>query len=849
MRARGFCGGGRVILLAWRFALRDLRGGVSRLWIVVACLALGVAVIAGVGTLREATQRGLETDGRTLLGGDMAIEGGAQPLPDALRAWLRERGARMSDAVTMRAMLVAPSGERQLVDLKAVDAAWPLLGAPTIAPPQTLKAALGGRDGKPGLLAERIVLDRLGLHAGDVVRVGNASFSVSGVEVDEPDRVVGAGMFGPRALIALDALPATGLVLPGAMLQYTLRAALPDGADGGAAIAALRAAFPDNGWHIRGPGDAAPGVGRFVDQTALFMSLVGLTALLVGGIGVANGVRAWLESRVRTIATLRCLGASARLVFAVCLIQVLLLSAVGIAIGLAAGTVLPVAAAGLLRDLLPVPPVNGVYPVPLLLAAAYGLLTAIAFALLPLGRAASIPGAALFRDALLPERVRPSLSLIGVIALAGGLLIAMTVLTAPDRAFALWFCVASIGTLALFRAGGALLMLAARNAPRMPTPWARLGLGNLYRPGSATPLMLVSVGLGLSTLAAVALIQGNIRAQILEQLPTNAPSFYFIDIQNDQLARFAGLVKAQPGASDFQEVPSLRARVVAVNGVPADQVKATPETRFALSGDRGLTYAAKPPDGTRIVAGAWWPPDYTGPPLVSFDAGLAKGWGVHVGDTIRVNVLGRDIDLKVASLRDIQWRSMGINYFMVASPGLLGQAPHTHIATVRVPASGQGAFLRAVTDAFPNVTGILVTDVLAAVAALLDRIAAALAATGSLTLAAGALVLVAAVAAGQRRRTQEAVLLKVLGASFGQSRGAWLVEFGTLGLTAGVIAALVGTAASYGVMRFVMHADWAFLPGTLAATLLACLAVMLAVGYTGTARALRAKAAPLLRNE
>jgi putative ABC transport system permease protein len=838
-----------VIRLAWRFALRDLRGGVSRLWIVVACLALGVAVIAGVGTLREAAQRGLDADGRTLLGGDLAIEGGQQPLPDTLRTWLHDRGARLSDALTMRAMLVAPSGERQLVDLKAVDSAWPLLGAPVIVPAQPLPTALAGRDGKPGVIAERIVLDRLGLHPGDQVRIGNAAFTVMGEEVSEPDRVVGAQMFGPRALIPLDALPATGLVLPGAMMQHTLRAVLPDGADAARVASDLRAAFPDQGWRVRLSGDAAPGVASFVDQTALFMTLVGLTALLVGGIGVANGVRAWLESRARTIATLRCLGASARLVFAVSLMQVLLLSAVGIVIGLVAGTILPIAAAGLLQDLLPVPPINGIYPLPLLLAAIYGLLTAIAFSLLPLGRAASIPGAALFRDALLPERVRPSAVLIGAIALSGALLIAMTVLTAPNRAFALWFCLAALGTLGLFRLGGAVLMLAARRAPRMPTPWARLGLGNLYRPGSATPLMLVSVGLGLSTLAAVALIQGNIRAQILEQLPTNAPSFYFIDIQNDQLPAFAALVKAQPGATDFQEVPSLRARVVAVNGVPADEVKATPETRFALSGDRGLTYAATPPAGTRIVAGEWWPPDYSGPPLVSFDAGLAKGWDVHVGDTIRVNVLGRDIDLKVASLRDIQWRSLSINYFMVASPGLLGQAPHTHIATVRVPPDGQGKLLRAVTDAFPNVSGILVTDVLAAVAALLDKISAALAATGSLTLAAGALVLVAAVAAGQRRRTQEAVLLKVLGASFGQIRGAWLVEFGTLGLTAGVIAALVGTAASWGVMRFVMHADWAFLPGTLAATLAVCLAVMLGVGYIGTARALRAKAAPLLRNE
>jgi putative ABC transport system permease protein len=838
-----------VIRLAWRFALRDLRGGISRLWIVVACLALGVAVIAGVGTLREATQRGLDTDGRTLLGGDLAIDGGAAPFPDALRTWLHGRGVRTSDIVTMRSMLVAPSGQRQVVALKAADAAWPMLGAPTIAPAQPLEAALAGRGGKPGLIAEALVLQQLGLHPGDTARLGNAEFVVGGVLSSEPDRVIGAGMFGPRVIIALDALPATGLVVPGAMLEHGMRLLLPAGTGREGFIAALRAAFPDTGWRIRGPGDAAPGVSRFVDQTALFMTLVGLTALLVGGIGVANGVRAWLESRARTIATLRCLGASARVVFATCLIQVLLLSAVGIAIGLAVGTLLPIAGAGLLSDLLPVPPVQGLYAVPLLLAAVYGLLTAIAFSLLPLGRAATIPGAALFRDALLPERVRPSPALVGVIAIAGALLVAMTVLTAPDRSFALWFCAAAIGTLALFRLGGALLMLAARHAPRLPAPWARLGLANLHRPGAATPLMLVSVGLGLSTLAAVALIQGNIRAQIMDQLPTDAPSFFFIDLQNDQLAHFDQVVKAQPGAGDIEEVPSLRARVVAVNGVPADQVKATPDTRFALSGDRGLTYAAEPPKGSRIVAGKWWPPDYDGPPLVSFDAGLAAGWGVHVGDTIRVNVLGRNIDLKVANLRDIQWRSLSINYFMVASPGLLGQAPHTFIATVRVPPSREAALLRAVTDAFPNVTGILVTDVLAAVAALLDKIAAALTATGSLTLAAGALVLVAAVAAGQRRRTQEAVLLKVLGASFGQIRGAWLVEFGILGLTAGIIAAGIGTAASYAVTRFVMHTDWTFLPGTLAATLFVCLAVMLGIGYIGTARALRAKAAPLLRNE
>jgi putative ABC transport system permease protein len=831
-------------MLALRLALRELRGGVRGLRIVLACLALGVAVIAGVGSLRVAIERGLDADGSRILGGDLEVDGGAQPLPDTLRDWLRAHGARLSDVVKMRSMLIAPSGERQLIELKAVDAAWPLVG--TADPPA---ASLGEHRGKYGIAAEPVVLDRLRLHPGDPVRLGNATLTVRAPLRAEPDRVAGPSMLGARAVILARALPETGLIAPGSMVRYALRVALPAGASPAAVMAELRAAFPDQGWRIRDARHAAPGVSRFVEQTGLFLSLVGLTSLLVGGIGVATGVRAWLEARGRSIATLRCLGASGALVFWVCLLQILALTALGIAAGLIAGAILPSVLALVFAGALPVPPRLGLFPVPLLEAAAFGLLTALSFSLWPLGRAPHISGAALFRDALLPARARPGPWIIAanlVLALA---LIGLTIATAQDRRFALWFCAAAAGSLVLFRLGGAAVMRAARAAPRLRAPWARLGLANLYRPGSSTPLMLVSVGLGLSTLAAVALIQGNVRQQVLDQVPANAPSFFFVDIQNDQLPRFEALVGAQPGVSETHQMPSMRARIVSVDGVPADQVKATPDTRWALRGDRGLTYSAAPPEGTRIVAGHWWPADYQGPPLLSFDAGLAKGWGIGVGDTIRVNVLGRDIDLKIANLRDIAWRSLGLNFAMVASPGLLANAPHTHIATVRVAEQDQGALLRVVTDALPNVTGIRVEEILHAVADLLDKIATALAATGSITLLAGALVLAGAVASGQRRRTQEAVVLKTLGATRRQIRAAWLVEFGVLGLAAGIIAAFIGTAASYGVVRFLMDSEWAFLPGRLAATIGVCVALMLLFGYAGTASALRAKAAPLLRNQ
>jgi putative ABC transport system permease protein len=834
--------------LAFRLARRELRGGVRGLATILLCLALGVGVIAAVGSLRAAVDFSLANDGRRILGGDVEVDGGNTPLPGELRQWLRDQGATISDVTMMRSLLVAPSGERTLIEVKAVDAAWPLVGAAEATPPQPIAEALSKQDGHFGLLADRLVLDRLGLKPGDTARLGTATLRIAGALTVEPDRVIAPAMFGPRVLISAGALAETGLIAPGTMARYEVRVTAPP-LTAALLPRLLRTRFASQGWRILDPRDAAPSVRRFLDQTSAFLTLVGLTSLLVGGIGVANGVGAWLDARGRTIATLRCLGASSGLVFSICLIQVMSLAAVGIALGLAVGAAVPAAASWLPEGWLPVPPTAGVYPGPLLLALCFGLLTALCFALWPLGRAARIPGAALFRDLIVPENTRPHRAVIAANALVAAALVAVTIAASADRWFALYFCAGALAALGLFRLAASAVMRIARMAPVPRAAWLKLGIGNLHRPGAATPLLMLSAGLGLSTLATVALIQYNIHVQILEQMPAAAPSFFFVDIQNDQMDRFRALANAVPGVGEILDVPSLRARVVAIKGVPAEQADVTPETAFALKGDRGLTYAARPPEHTRLVAGRWWPPDYDGPPLVSFDAGLAKGWHVGIGDIIRVNVLGRDIDLRVASLRDIAWQNLSINFFMVASPGLLSSAPHTHIATVRVDPAHEAALLRTVTDGLPNVTGIRVADVLAAISALLDQVADALAATGLLTLLSGLLVLVSAVAAGQRRRTRESIILRVLGATGMQIRAAWMVEFGLIGVASGLVSAMVGTCASYGVAHYILHTSWAFSWRILILTLAGALATMLVFGYVGLTTASRARPAQLLRNE
>jgi putative ABC transport system permease protein len=840
-----------VLANAFRIARRELRGGARSMRIVIACLALGVAAIAAVGTLSRAVEAGLKADGRRILGGDLEVSVGYRPMPEAAKAWIADRGAQLSALAELRAMLVVEAGarERMLVELKAVDRPYPLYGAVRIEPAMPLAEALAVRNGRPGLVAERVVLDRLSLRPGDVVRLGEALFEVRGVLAEEPDRVASPTVLGPRVMISDAALGATGLVQPGSLVRYEYRIRLPEGADLAAFRAAMEAEFRDGGWRLRTWQQAAPEVIRFVEQTALFLTLVGLTALLVGGIGVANGVTAWLEARRRTIAALKCLGAPAATVFAAYGIQLLAIAGAGIAIGLAAGLALPWAAAQVLAGMLPVPPRFGIFPGPLGLAALFGLLTAATFALWPLARARAIPAVALFRDVVARAEVRPGLGLVAANAALAALLVALVVAVSQDRRFAAAFCAGAAGTLLLFRLGAAALKALAARAPRSRIPAIRLGLANLHRPGAPTGLMLVSLGLGLSTLAAVALIQANIQRQVTETIPEAAPAFFFIDIQNDQTARFDALATAQDGVGQVLRVPSLRARIVAVNGTPAEQVQVAPEAAWALRGDRGLTYAATPPEGTRLVAGAWWPPDYRGEPLVSFDANLARGFGIGIGDTLTVNVLGRDVTLTIASLRDISWRSLGMNFTLVASPGLLEAAPHTHIATVHATREAEAPLLRAVTDALPNVSAIRVREALEAVSALLGQIGAALSSTGAITLVSGALVLAGAIAAGRRRRIYEAVVLKTLGATRRQVLFAYLVEFGVLGAAAGAIAAVVGTAASWAVVTFVMRGEWTFLPGTLAVTVLACTAMTMAMGWAGTAAALRARPAPLLRTE
>ncbi|MCR9222267.1 MAG: ABC transporter permease [Alphaproteobacteria bacterium] len=840
-----------LLPLAWRIARRELRGGLKGFRVFLACLALGVAAIAAVGSVASGIEEGLRQDAKILLGGDVDLRLTHQAASAEQRAWLEAESERVSHIVRLRAMAITADGEdRRLVELKAVDDAYPLYGELALREGGNVQEALAPRDGLPGAVVAPNLAERFGLAVGDRFRVGEQSFRLAGVIADEPDGGTQAFNLGPRVMIATEALADTGLVQTGSLIRYYYRVALAPEQPVEGWIAALKERFPNAGWRIRALDNAAPNIQRFVDRVGLFLTLVGLTALLVGGVGVGNAVRAFLGQRTGTIATLKCIGAPARMIFAVYLIQVGLLALVGIAIGLLIGMGGPLAAAPLLADRLPVEARLGFYWEPLLIAVGFGLLVTLVFSLYPLAQACSVPAATLFRDLLTPITKRPGKRVLAMIGLGAAGLAALALATADDPRIAAGFVAGAVATLIAFRLAAAAVMKAAAALPRPKGVRVGLALANLHRPGAPTGSVVVSLGLGLTVLAAVALIEANLNAQVNETLRGEAPGYYFIDIQPDQIEPFMALVQGAEGVRDVQSTPMLRGRITAMDGVSVDDIEAPPDEAWILRGDRGITWAREAPsEGSEIVEGSWWPADYSGPPLVSFDAEAARAFGLGPGDTLTVNVLGREIEAEIANLREIDWTSLGINFVMVFSPGLMEQAPQSYIATAYLPPEQELALEKAVVDRFPNVSAIRVKEVLENVNQILSNLGVAVRIIAGVAIAAGVLVLAGALAAGHERRIYDSVVLKVLGATRRDVISAFTIEYGLMGLITALIAGGVGAAAAYVVVAQIMGAPWVFAPEALAATVLVALAVTIGCGLIGTWVALGRKAAPLLRNE
>ena len=841
------------LLMVLRLALRDLRGGVRGFGVFLSCLALGVAAIAGVGSLSRSLSDGLAREGAVILGGDVAFSLSLRQASEEQRAFFASRGS-VSEIATMRAMARAPEGDATLVDLKAVDRGYPLTGAITIEPEMPLAVALARKGEAFGAVADESLLVRLGLAPGATIRVGEVHLRISGKIVTEPDKLaVGMGL-APRLLVSDEALRVSGLIQPGSVVRWTYRIRLGDPSDQYLAAVTndARENFPDAGWEARTRAGAAPRLEDNVRRFAEFLTLVGLTALLVGGVGVANAVKHYLDRKRDSLATLKALGASGGTVFAIYLTEIGLIALLGITIGLVLGMAMPFGVAWGFAQVIPIPLVPAVHVGALSIALAYGLLVVLVFSLWPLGRAHDVPVSALFRDEVEPNRRWPRRRYVVLAALAALALIALTIASAEVERVAIIYVVAAAAVFVVLRALASGLMALTRRLPRPRSIPLRLAIANVHRPGALTPTVVLSLGIGLSLLVTLALIEGNLQRQLTSTLPERAPSFFFIDIPSSDSERFTDFVRGKAPGARLEEVPLLRGRIVRVKDIPAEEVKPDPDAAWVLRGDRGITFAQIVPDGSTVTAGNWWPENYDGPPLVSFDRRLAEGLGLGIGDKITVNVLGRTVEATISNLRTVEWESLGINFVLVFSPNTFRSAPHTVLATLTfdhsVGTEAEIELLKQTAAAFPAITTVRVKEALDAINAIVADLALAIRGASLVTLIASVLVLAGALAASHHNRVYDAVILKTLGATRGRLVLAYGLEYAILGIVTAVVATAAGGVAAAYVVTNVMRFRFEFDPSAAALAVGVAIVLTVTFGLVGTWRALGEKPARILRN-
>ncbi len=836
--------------VAGRIARRELRGGLAGFRIFLLCLTLGVTAIAGVGMVRAAIESGLRSEGAVILGGDAELEFDYRDATDAEMAWMRDVADRVSRVVDFRSMAVTGQGEtaeRALTQVKGVDDAYPLVGEVGLAPDIPLDAALDGTRDLPGAVMQRILIDRLGLAVGDEIRLGTQSFVLMAELTSEPDASSAGFALGPRTIVRAQALEGAGLLGPGTIYETKYRMDLPMGADLAALADEAEARFGADGGRWTDARNGAPGVAQFVDRIGSFLVIVGLAGLAVGGVGISASVRSYLAGKTGVIATLKTLGADRGTVFAVYLIQVGVLTAVGVAAGLILGAALPLIFAPLIEARLPVPVAFGLSPAPLAEAALYGILTALIFTLWPLARAEEVRAAALYRDGGASAGALPRRRHIAATGALAALLVGSAAVLSGVPYLALWAAAGIVGALAALALAAlglrALARVAGRRRALRGKPALRMAIGAIGGPGEATGAVVLSLGLGLTVLAAVGQIDTNLRQAIDRDLPEVAPSYFFVDIQPDQIEGFRDRLDDDPAVSRVDTAPMLRGIITAVNGTPADEWA----DHWVLRGDRGVTYSDAPPDTVTVTEGAWWPEDYDGPPQVSFAAEEAAEIGLEIGDTITVDILGRDITAEVTSFRAVDFSDAGIGFILSMNPGALAGAPHTWISTVYAEAEAEAAILRDLASAYPNITAIRVRDAIDNVARVLDSIAAATSYAALATLVTGFVVLIGAAAAGERARVYEAAVLKTLGASRARILTSFALRSALLGGAAGAVALAAGATGAWAVMTFVMDASFTLAWGSALAIIAGGVGATLVAGLAFAWRPLAARPARVLR--
>ncbi|MFM9154097.1 MAG: ABC transporter permease [Methylocystis sp.] len=837
-----------------RIALRDLLGDRRGFGIFIACIIIGVAAIAGVSSLSFSLAQGLSREGRTILGGDASISLMSRALSQEQKDYLLARGS-LSELSLLRAMAHQASGETSVIEIKAIDpATYPAFGALTLNSELPLLDALTEKKGLYGLIVETTLLTRLDVKLGDIITIGNQRFEIRSTLINEPDKLAGGIGFGPRVFMSRSALEATGLATPGAIIRNLTRIRLagnPSDQEVKNFHSEINSAFPNAGWEIRTRDAVSPQFSRNLDRFTQLLSLIALTALIAGGAGVANSVREFTERKRTQFAILKALGASGSQVFAIALIQITIAGLIATFLGLILGSLIPIVAASWLQQISDLPFTPSINLQGILTGGCYGLLVTFIFAVIPLGRIHEMPVSRLLRDDDQPLQLwRYSiLSAVAALFLAG-----LTLLSASDVKLGVIYIIGVFLIFASLRAASWSVVFVLKKFAHPNNPLLRLALANIWRPKSIAPSLIISAGLTQTLLIALALVEGAVHHELIRADSSEIPNFYFLDIPKTQTEHFNEFLKITVPDAHIEHVPMMRGRIIELKGKPLDRYNIADEAKWVLECDRGITFSENLPNNSTLTAGNWWEKNYAGAPLVSLEQKVAEGFGLKIGDQIKVNVLGRDFIATVSNFRKVDWRSYAINFVMVFSPNTFKAAPYTELFTISYAApslserDNKDALLtRQTAKEFPNIVSIRVKDVLTAVDKIATQLAFAARAATVIALATAGLALTSAIISSQRARLYDTVIYKILGAPRRWLMTVYALEFGLLGLVASMISLLAGNCFAFGFIKYIMKIDFVFPATTLILIMSSALMAIIALGLMLSWRILTHPAASALR--
>ena len=813
---------------ALKIAFRELSGGLKGFWIYLACIMLGTAAIASAGSVTEVFSRGLTSEARVLLGGDALFTTRQRQFTPEESAYILDLG-EVAESAGLDIM-VSAGGRRRQVDLRGVDANYPLVGEVTLsgAPLKhdgtDFQSALAsqsegeGQDTLWGTVVSQSFLDAFDVEIGDTVQFGQIKAVIRARLDGTPDRVGSPGAFAPQAMLSLKPVKDAGYLEPGQIFAYGYRVSFKESNIGQfeAIEKTTKETFKDVGLRIREPSDAVDGLQQLLTTLNGFLSIIGIAALVAGGVGVAQATTSFLETRIASIAALKALGADSGSIRSAYVMQFGFLAFIGALIGMMIGAAAPYLLIALPANGIPLPKTLGIYPAPLLKALALGMLAAAIFALPAIGRARATRPAALFRQ--VSERVKTKTPMFERLSAFGAaaLLAALAIFTSANTGVTAILLVGAMLAWAVFLLAAFLVRKLAGRLAKTANGFWLLMLSNLGGPGSLAPTIVPALGLGIALLTLVASVQANLLRQISETAPRNAPSLVFSQIPNDGVERFAALVadnNIEIGNSDvFRSAPFLQGRVTSLNDAPIDKDKVARSERWVVQGETSLTYLSKQPPEVELTKGEWWPEDYAGDLLVSVEIDVAKGLRVDVGDTIGFRIFGREVTATISSLRRVDWGTFSIssNTAFILSPGTLEAAKPYYVAIAKTPADNEDPLIAAIGKEFPDLVVFQTRPALATAARLFGNIATAVNAAAAVVTIAGLLVLLGAFAAMARKRQTEAALLKVFGAERKNILALYGAEFAFAGACGAIIGAGIGMAGAYPIVTQVFEAEWVF---------------------------------------